>query len=148
MLPFGPPSIILSDNASTFTSAYTREFAESQGIGLRTVSPNSSQANGRAERMIQTIKRAVHRSLQDPSLEWDQLIPQVLYGYRRRKQADGISPFELLYATTSRLYAGDALSTTLVPAVRQIQALHVSALRASRQLPIESDEKPDSRWET
>jgi hypothetical protein len=35
-----------------------------------------------------------------------------------------------------------------VPAVRQIQALHVSALRASRQLPIESDEKPDSRWET
>lgn len=78
------------------------KFTEKIGIHWKTVFAYAPMSSGRAERMAGTIKRAISKKLSVSSIEWEEAIPKVLYGYRRRKGTKGNSPFELLYGETTQ----------------------------------------------
>ena len=97
---FGPPKAIISDNANAFTATALVEFLAKTNIGWRTVLAYAPMSNGKAERMVGTIKRAIRKTLLgkgSPASEWEAILNQVLYGYRIREMEGGLSPFELMY---------------------------------------------------
>ena len=57
------------------------------------------QADGLAERMVQTMKRSLRKSLCDGGgLRWDELLPYVAMGYKMSTQKSlGYSPYFLLF---------------------------------------------------
>jgi len=133
MHSFGPPQTIISDNATCFTATSISQFMEESGIEWRTVLAYAPMSNGRAERMVGTVKRGVKKMVLDEGIDWDQALTHVLYGYRRRPLAGGASPFELLYGVTPRM-GRDKVSPCLSHSVedRRIELLAVSAGRVKR----------------
>lgn len=43
-------------------------------------------------------------------MQWEEVIPTVLYGYRRRTLREGHLPFELLYETMPRMHHADSVT--------------------------------------
>jgi hypothetical protein len=85
---------------------------------------------------VGTLKRSILRSITSENVNsWDKKIPSILYGYRRKRQADGRSPFEILYGAKPRLTGVDPVSLIDEPteAHRQIELLAYRAARASRR---------------
>jgi hypothetical protein len=76
-------------------------------IDHRTTSANHPSANGLAERMVQSIKRALEKyaALEDGSAStWDDYLLHIALGYRVSVQASlGFSPYELMYGTKAIL---------------------------------------------
>ena len=71
-------------------------------ISHRIASREHPQADGLAERMVQTLKQGLRRCLLDntSNLEWDDVLPYVSMGYRMSKQKSiGYSPYFLLYGS-------------------------------------------------
>ena len=68
-------------------------------ITHRMSSREHPQSDGLAERMVQTMKRALRKCLLDNGgEEWDELLPYVAMGYRMSKQkAVGYSPYFLMF---------------------------------------------------
>ena len=69
---FGIPIELVSDNAPLFSSSHFKSFAEQYGFTLVTSSPFLPNANGEAERSVQTAKRIL---IQD-----DHWLGLVVYG--------------------------------------------------------------------
>lgn len=101
--PFGAPGMIISDNAKCFTAPMLSDFMKKHGVEWRTVLAYAPMSNGRAERMVGTIKRSIGRLINDGGISWDQAVVKTVFGYRRRPLAEGISPFQLLYGVSPRL---------------------------------------------
>ena len=106
--PFGPPRSIISDNATAFTSSAVEQFMARFGIKWRTVLAYAPMSNGKAERMVGTLKRGVKKTVVAAQRDWAEALPGVLYGYRRRRMASGASPFELMYGVKPRFLATEA----------------------------------------
>ena len=103
--PFGPPRSIISDNATAFTSSAVEQFMARFGIKWRTVLAYAPMSNGKAERMVGTLKRGVKKTVVAAQRDWAEALPGVLYGYRRRRMASGASPFEFMYGVKPRFLA-------------------------------------------
>lgn len=58
---FGIPDILVSDNATTFTSEEFREITHMNGITHKTSAPYHPASNGLAERAVQTVKNGLKR---------------------------------------------------------------------------------------
>lgn len=58
---FGAPRTIISDNATCFTAKVLQDFMSKQGIRWHTVLAYAPMSNGKAERMVGTIKRSIGR---------------------------------------------------------------------------------------
>ena len=63
----GLPLELVSDNGPQFTSDCFAEFVRANGIRHYMGSPYHPATNGLAERMVQTIKKAVRQSASDPN---------------------------------------------------------------------------------
>ena len=63
----GIPETVRSDNGPQFASDAFKKFAQSYGFNHDTSSPKYPQSNGTAERMIQTVKSLLKKSV-DPYL--------------------------------------------------------------------------------
>lgn len=96
---YGACAEVVTDRGTEFEGEFEQLLFECL-IDHRTTSPNHPQADGLAERCVQTIKKALakhvaqHRDLGD----WDVQLHWIALGYRASRQAaTGISPYELLY---------------------------------------------------
>ena len=61
---FGLPRQVVSDNGSQFTSGEFQQFISSNGVKHIATATYHPSNNGAAERMVQTVKQAVHAGLQ------------------------------------------------------------------------------------
>jgi hypothetical protein len=96
---YGACAQVVTDQGTEFEGEFASLLSDSF-IDHCTTSPNHPQADGLAERAVQTIKNALekhvaqYRRLND----WDWQLHWIALGYRASKQAStGISPYELLF---------------------------------------------------
>ena len=92
---YGVPGEVLTDQGTEFQGAF-QTLLNQQKITHRVASKENPQADGLAERMVQTLKQSLRRCLMDQTwgLPWD----DVAMGYRiSKQQAIGYSPYFLLY---------------------------------------------------
>lgn len=97
---FGIPEGFISDNGPNYTSKDFVNFAKDYGFTHVTSSPLYAQANGEAERVVQTVKRFFDKCT-DPYL--------ALLAYRSTPLEQGYSPAQLLMSRK----AYDGTSTSL-----------------------------------
>ena len=69
--PYTTPRTILSDNGTPSTAGHTQIYARKKGITWKFVAAYNPQGNGKAERMVRTIKNAVAKLIYDKLGEWD-----------------------------------------------------------------------------
>ena len=131
---FGPPEILISDNANCFDAESTKEFLAQHGIQWQPVLAYAPMSSGRAERMIGTIKRSLSKTAYRDRLRWDRELPSVLYGYRRRRLREGYPPFQLLYGVSPRMngFEPRPLLHVATDADRSREILATDAARATR----------------
>ena len=83
----GIPELLISDNGPQYASKEFKEFSTTYGFKHVTSSPKHAQANGAAERAVQTVKMMLNKE-SDPYL--------ALLAYRTSPLENGLSPSELL----------------------------------------------------
>ncbi|XP_046142387.1 uncharacterized protein K02A2.6-like [Osmia bicornis bicornis] len=93
---YGPPEILVSDHGTQFTSAQFATLCAEMHITHLFSPVNHPQSNGQAERMVDTIKRAIAR---EPN-NWRKRLFEFLHSYRYTPCAvapNGRSPAELFF---------------------------------------------------
>ena len=96
---YGAPGVVLTDQGTEFQGDF-QVLLSQQEITHRITSKENPQADGLAERMVQTLKQSLRRCLLDQTwgLPWDDILPYVAMGYRISKQkSTGYSPYFLMY---------------------------------------------------
>lgn len=91
----GLPDIIVSDNATAFTSKQFIHFCAKNGIKNITSAPGHPSTNGQAEKAVQTFKNALKKALVK-----DKLVPSLarflFQQHSTPNSVTGVSPAELL----------------------------------------------------
>lgn len=93
---YGPPAVLVSDHGTQFTSELFTSFCKEMQITHLLFMVNHPQSNGQAERMVDTVKRAVAKN----SGNWKQQLFDFLYSYRYTPCSaapEEKSPAELFY---------------------------------------------------
>ena len=109
----GIPECLMSDNGPQFSSHEFQQFSKEYKFEHITSSPNYPQANGEAERGVQTVKALLNKN-DDPHL--------ALLAYRSTPLANGYSPAELLMGRKLRTTV-PIISSNLQPRLPDSQAL-------------------------
>ena len=97
---FGAPGQVVTDSGSEFLGQLDQLLRDCM-IDHATVSTDHPQANGQAEKMVQTVKRALMKTCAAKNVvsDWDQQVAWISLGYRCSPQrSTGFAPYELLYA--------------------------------------------------
>lgn len=93
----GYPENLISDNGPQFTSSLFTDFCDMNGVKHTRTAPYHPQSNGQAERFVDTMKRALAKSMGEGTLE--ERLECFLLNYRvtpNPNAPDGKSPSELL----------------------------------------------------
>ncbi len=77
---YGLPEVLVSDNGPQFTSEEFQKFLKANGVKHARSSPFHPATNGLAERMVQTVKRALRCSKGSTSIQ--QRLDTFLLAYR------------------------------------------------------------------
>lgn len=94
----GVPRTILTDQGTNFTSQLLKQLYDFLKIRGITTSPYHPEANGKTERFNGTLKSMLKKLCSERDVEWDVMLPYVLFAYREVPHEEtGYSPFELLY---------------------------------------------------
>ena len=96
---YGAPAEVLTDQGTEFRGEFQALLDEGL-IDHRRTSRDHPQADGLAERMVQTVKIALTKfCLEHNKLHWDDALPYIALGYRTSKQEalSKYSPYFLLY---------------------------------------------------
>ena len=111
----GLPEVIVSDNATNFTSEEFEHFLKKNGIKHIRTPPYHPASNGMAERAVQTFKNGI-RKLKEGTLETK--VARFLFTYRITPQSStGVSPSELMFGRKLRSHL-DTLRPDLARKVR------------------------------
>ena len=97
---FGASAQVITDGGTEYQGEFHQVLTECF-IDHRTTSPNHPQANGLAERSVQTVKRALKCHCEDVLRvdDWDEKLPFVSLAYNcSRQMSTKCSPYMLLYA--------------------------------------------------
>lgn len=92
----GNPETLVTDNGTQFTSAIFKDFCESRGIDHITTPPFHPMSNGRAERFVDSMKRALKKAEGEGKSK--EILLKYLHVYRStpNRNAEGMkSPAEL-----------------------------------------------------
>ena len=99
----GLPKEIKSDNGPPFNGKAFADYADECGFKHRKITPLWPEANGSAERAVQTVKNAI-RAFVAEGADWKEKLPTFLRSYRATPHsATGISPFEALTGRKMRI---------------------------------------------
>ena len=97
---FGALAEVLTDQRHEFLGAFEALCSKAL-IDHRTTSWDHPEADGLAERVVQTIKYGLRKYglLQGGHCDWDLMLPWIAMGYRFIRQAflAAFSPYQLLY---------------------------------------------------
>ena len=92
----GFPEICKTDNGPPFNGQAFAKFAEKNGFRHRKITPVWPEANGAAERFVETIKNNIRASAAD-GRNWKEQIPTFLRTFRATPHSTtGVSPFEAM----------------------------------------------------
>lgn len=100
---FGIPDSILTDNAAGFKNNLIDAIVKSFGLQQRWATPQHSQSNAPAERVIEDVQEKLNiiKAEMESNDDWDTMAPIVVLsqntGYNR---SIGCSPFELMFGRT------------------------------------------------
>ena len=95
---FGVPDTLVTDNGTQFTSAEFKEFCDMFRVKHITTPPYHPRSNGLAERFVDTLKRALKKSIGTPT---EKALQQFLQVYRitpHPSTPSNISPADLMFA--------------------------------------------------
>ena len=98
---FGACAEVVTDQGTEFQAEF-QDLLSDAFIDHRTTSSHHPQANGLAERAVQTLKMCLKKHMHEDmeSRTWDELVAWIALGYRCSPQAaTGIAPYQMLYAT-------------------------------------------------
>lgn len=98
---FAAPGQVISDNGSEFTQGAFADLLQDCLIDHGHISAAHPQANGQAEKAVQTVKKALRTMcLQRQKLEdWDTDVAWLALGYRCTPHySTGFAPYELMFA--------------------------------------------------
>ena len=94
----GVPRVIVTDNASCFTSRAWKDFTKQAGFECRHSTPYHPQGNSKVERFNGTIKRLIAKACRNNPDDWFRHVGAALGAYRTSiSESTGFSPFHLLY---------------------------------------------------
>ena len=96
---YGAPAECLTDQGTEFRGEF-QAMLDDALVDHRRTSRDHPQADGLAERMVQTIKVALRKfCLENDKTTWDTALPRIAMGYRMSKQASlsNYSPYFLVF---------------------------------------------------
>ena len=96
---YGAPAEVVTDQGSEFKGAFSA-LLDQCFVDHRSTSANHPQADGLAERAVQTVKSSLARlvAAEQDAADWDLKMQWVALGYRCSKQSSTkLSPYEFLY---------------------------------------------------
>ena len=140
---YGLPDALISDNGPQFSSQEFRDFMRDYGIEHSTSSPYYAQANGQAERTVQTVKHLLCKA-KDPY--------KALMDYRSTPLDIGKSPAQLFLSRrlkttlpiTAELLKPEAVNKDIHAKLQkrhEIQKYYFDR-RAGRELPVLKEKDP------
>jgi len=127
---FGCCAEVITDRGTEFSAEF-EGLLRSQFIDHRVTSPNHPQADGLAERAVQTIKRALRKyavTTAQPET-WDACLPWIVLGYNCSAQASTkMSPYFLMFARHPLIPSNHARSFEVPLELTDSDAAAASAL--------------------
>ena len=105
ILVFGTaPRRILSDRGANFESAVFSNFCLFWNIVKSRTTAYHPQSNGACERVNQTIKKGIQKTLDNKNLEnWDIILPYVVFGYNSTvHRSTQFTPYYLMFGADPR----------------------------------------------
>ena len=88
---------MVSDNDTKFNNEPVNDYAKYSGMNWKFLSTYNPRGNAKVERMVGTLKRAIKKMVMSTEAQWDECLEEVLQGYRRRRNKDRSSPFEVMF---------------------------------------------------
>ena len=129
---FGYPHTIVSDNATTFSSAEFQLWCHQRGIKHLTGAPYHPATNGAAERMVQSFKQSLKKSKLPPHPALQEFLMQ----YRRTPLKTGFSPSQLLNGRQLRTKI-DALRPSPAHIAQEHQACEATKSQQKEQTAVQ-----------
>ncbi|XP_068229084.1 uncharacterized protein [Palaemon carinicauda] len=100
---FGFPATVQSDKGSHFMAREFKAAMEYHGVHHQTSTAYHPESQGLVERSHQTLKTVLTKLGEAGSSDWEENLPYALFALRQaRSETTGYSPFELLYAHSTR----------------------------------------------
>ncbi|KAJ1528985.1 hypothetical protein ONE63_007352 [Megalurothrips usitatus] len=115
----GLPYTIVSNNGAAFRSKEFESFCAVQGIRQLFIAPGHPSSNGRAERMVRTVKEHLRRLSGN---NWEQKLRTVLDSLRTTPGEDGRSPNRRLMGREVRTFLSLCKPSPLIPSVGPMEA--------------------------
>ena len=107
---YGLPSIVYSDNGTTFKGIF-RETCEKFGIENRYGTPYQSRSQGLVERANQSLVQALRTFTNEKQSNWCEYIKPIIFGLNvSASYSLGYSPYLMIYGRNARLPPASALS--------------------------------------
>jgi len=99
----GVSSVVISDNATNFNNALTKEFMNRMGCSPRFSSPNHPECQGICERFNQTFKNMLHHAIREHGSKWHLIVPFLVWAMREsRNETTNMSPYMCVYGFTPK----------------------------------------------
>jgi hypothetical protein len=141
ILPFGPPTILISDQGSEFISQVTARLAERLGINHRFSSAYHHQTSGEAERFIKWLKDVISIYISSRNLthrEWDKnYLQEVIHCYNRAVHpTTNVTPYYLMFGHDHKepLMLTSGFEREVDWDVRQFNFTYLKDLQVARNL--------------
>jgi transposase InsO family protein len=110
----GIPLEITSDRGTEFVNELVRTLCQQYKIRHIITTAYHPQGNGLTERVNQTVKNTLAKSVQSQGGDWDLYLPSALFAIRTMKQeTTKFTPFELTYGRKAKQPADQIIEETL-----------------------------------